>query len=116
TISHQNERDNNDRLQYDNRIGIVDLTARIANNITNRDVFEYGFDTYIRTEGRNAYAKPEVAGSGAVGYEFYQRRLDSNVYGIDRDNAWGTYAELYLLSNDVVKLIPGGRYDHDNTY
>lgn len=116
TVANQSEMDRNSRLQYDNRFGVVDFTARIADNLTNRNVFEFGSNTNIRTEGRNAYAKGEIPAIGAVGYEFYQRRLDSDVYGVNRDNAWGTFIEIYALSNDVVKLIPGGRYDRDNTY
>jgi outer membrane receptor protein involved in Fe transport len=112
----QTETDRNNRLQYTNQIGPVDLTARIANNIKDLDTFQFGSETLTRTEGRNAFGKVEIPGQGALGYEFYERRLDSNVYGVYRTDAWGTFYEAYFIRNDWIKLTPGVRYDFDNTY
>ncbi len=106
----------NNRVNYTNRINGIDLTARLANNVQDLDAFQFGSLTQIRTEGRNAFAKLEQEKWGAVGYEFYQRRLDSNVFGVNRDNAWGAFLQTYLLSTEKVKLTPGFRYDFDNAY
>ena len=53
---------------------------------------------------------------GAAGYEYYQRRLDSNVYGTHRGDAWGTFFEAYFTHGDWLNFTPGVRYDEDNTY
>ena len=115
-VSRQSETDRNNRLQYVDRVGGVDLTARLANNVKDLNTFEFGTTTLIRTEGRNAFAKAEIPGNGAAGYEFYERRLDSDVYGAHRVDAWGAFYEAYFIGNDAVKLTPGVRYDRDYSY
>src|SRR6185437_11915511 len=110
------ETDRNNRLQYANRIGALDLTARAANNVEDLDAFQFGSETRVRTEGRNAFGKVELPGTGAAGYELYQRRLDSNVFGVHRGDAWGSFVEAYLIQKDWLHLTPGIRFDRDNTY
>jgi len=112
----QSETDSSNRLQYENRFHGLEITARVANNVVRREVFEFGFITRIRTEGRNASAKIENRDIGALGYDYHQRRLNSNIYGDHRADAWGAFAQSYLLSGDRVRLTPGLRYDRDNQY
>ncbi|MFA5976218.1 MAG: TonB-dependent receptor, partial [Elusimicrobiota bacterium] len=114
--AYQTETNRNNRLQYLNRIRGIDLTARVANNVKDLDTFQFGAETMTRTEGRNAFGKLECPGRGALGYEFYQNRLDSNVYGVYRTNAWGTFYEAYFIRNAWLKFTPGIRYDRDNSY
>ena len=114
--AYQSETQSANRLQYDNRFRDLSFTARVANNVTSRDVFEFGYDTLIRTEGRSAFAKIESREIGTLGYEYYQRRLDSNIYGSHRGDAWGTFAELYITPGEHIRFTPGIRYDRDNRY
>jgi outer membrane receptor protein involved in Fe transport len=114
--SHSNEKDRVNQLHYANHIGSANLTARLANNVKDLDAFQFGSDTLIRTEGRNGFGQIDDPNVGGAGYEYYQRRLDSNVYGDHRSDAWGTYVQAYFLRNDWFNLIPGVRYDEDNTY
>jgi outer membrane receptor protein involved in Fe transport len=110
------ETDRNNRVQYSNRVGEIDVTARIANNVKNLGTLQFGSETDIRTEGRNAFGEIEKLGTGALGFELYQRRLDSNVFGTHRGDAWGVFYQAYFIGNNWIKLTPGVRYDHDNSY
>lgn len=107
-LSRQNERDLSQRVEV--RAG--PLTARLGSNVIDRDVFQFGATTLLRTEGRTALLKAEKGGWGAAGYEYYQRRLDSNVYGSRRGDAWGAFAETFPLPG----VTAGLRYDRDNQY
>lgn len=113
---HSTETDRRNQIQYTNKLGPLDLTTRLANNVKDLDAFQFGSETLIRTEGRNAYTKVEIPGNGALGYEYYQRRLDSNVYGEHRDDAWGAFYEADFIHNEWLNLTPGVRYDEDNAY
>lgn len=94
----------------------LELTARLGDNVTDRTIDQYGSRTLIRTEGRTASAKADARRFGSLGYDYYQRRLDSNDYGVHRGDAWGAYYQIPLVDLEALKVTPGVRYDRDNVY
>ena len=94
----------------------LELTTRVGNNVTDRTIDQYGSRTLIRTEGRTATAKLDARRYGSMGYDYAQRRLDSNDYGVHRGDSWGVYYQVPLVDQEALKVTPGVRYDRDNVY
>lgn len=94
----------------------LELTTRVGDNVTDRTIDQFGARTLIRTEGRTASAKLDAHAFGSAGYDYAQRRLDSNDYGVHRGDSWGVFYQVPLVDLTALKVTPGLRYDRDNVY
>jgi vitamin B12 transporter len=115
-VSHYTEKDRTNQFHYGNQVGKANLTGRLANNVKDLDTIQFGTESLIRTEGRNGFGGLDDPTLGGIGYEYYQRRVNSNVYGNHRSDAWGTFAQVYVLRTEKFSVTPGVRYDFDNSY
>lgn len=116
-VARQTESDETHRFEYEAALPLdLKLTTRLGDNVVDRTIDQFGVRTLIRTEGRSASARLEAHTFGSAGYDYAQRRLDSNDYGVRRGDSWGIFYQVPLVDRETLKILPGLRYDRDNVY
>lgn len=114
-----NQADINRSYRLEHKLPVGDratLIARLGNGVTDREAFQFGSTTQLRTEGRTGFLQANLPAGASLGYEYTQQRLNSNLYGDHTTNAWATFAQWTWSPTQAFTAIPAVRYDRHTEY